>query len=155
MIDEQLSALPGNEKVIWGYWYVLLTKLLRNTKTRDFTRVYSKNRIIDESVRFIHTNLYSKVSLNDLVEHLNVSSSYICRLFKKHIGMPPSQFINMIRVEKIKDILRNTDKQVNAVPEMFNSNTEYLKRVFRNETGMTMQEYHDKYHYKANPSDKA
>ena len=61
----------------------------------------------------------------------------------------------MIRVEKIKDILRNTDKQVNAVPEMFNSNTEYLKRVFRNETGMTMQEYHDKYHYKANPSDKA
>lgn len=155
MIDEQLSSLPANEKVIWGYWYVLITKLLRNTKTRDFTRVYSKNRIIDESVRFIHTNLYSKVSLNDLVEHLNVSPSYICRLFKKHIGMPPSQFINMIRVEKIKDILRNTDKQVNAVPEMFNSNTEYLKRVFRTETGMTMQEYRDKYNYKHNSSDKA
>ena len=154
MIDEQFSSLLGNEKVIWVYWYVLLTKILRYTKTRTFTRVYSKNRIVDESVRFIHTNMYSKVSLNDLVEHLNVSPSYICRLFKKHIGMPPSQFINMIRVEKIKDILRNTNKQVNSVPEMFNCNTEYLKRVFRKETGMTMQEYQNKYNYKHNPSDK-
>ena len=154
MIDEQLSSLPGSEEVILGYWYVMLTKLLRNTKTRDFTRVYSKNRIIDESVRFIHTNMYSKVSLDNLVEHLNVSPSYICRLFKKHIGMPPSQFINMIRVKKIEDILRNTDKPVEAVPEMFNCNVDYLKRVFKRETGMTMKEYRDKYHYKIASADE-
>ena len=154
LINEQLSALPCNDKVISGYWYVLLTLILRNTRTRDFTRVYSKNRIVDESIRFIHTNLYSKVSLDDLVEHLNISPSYICRLFKQHIGMPPSQFINTIRVEKIKDILRNTDKHVNAVPEMFSCNAEYLKRVFKREAGMTMQEYKKKYHYKTAPADK-
>lgn len=153
MIAEQLSSLPGSEKALVGYWIVLLTKIFRNTKANDFERVYSRNRTVDEAIRFIHTNLYTKVSLDDLAAHLNVSPSYICRLFREHVGMSTSQFINMLRVDKVKDVLKNTDKHVNAVPEMFSCNSEYLRRVFKRETGMTMQEYHDKYHYKSNPSE--
>lgn len=68
--------------------------------------------------------------------------------------MTTSEFINFLRVNKIKDMLQNTDKPINAVPEMFTCNIDYLKKVFKRETGMTMQEYRNKYNYKNNPSDK-
>ena len=60
----------------------------------------------------------------------------------------------MFRTEKIKDMLKKTDKPIRAIPEMFGCSTDYLKKVFRSETGMTMQEYREKYHYKVCPSDK-
>lgn len=154
MIDEQLSGNAGSYNIIYGYLYVLLTKIFRNTKTRNFKRIFSKNRTVDEAIRYINNNLYSKVSLEDISKELRVSSSYICRQFKKHTGMTTSQFINMLRTEKIKDILRNTDKTIRTIPEMFSCNIDYIKKIFKADTGMTMQEYRNKYHYKICPKDK-
>lgn len=154
MIDESLSNMPGGYDAITGYLIVLLTKIFRNTKTRDFRRVYNQNRTVDQAMRYINKHMYSKVSLNDLASHLKLSPSFICHLFKEHVGMTTSQFINLLRVDKIKDVLKNTDKPIQAIPEMFNCNIDYLKRVFKRETGMTMQEYKDKYHYKIAPEDE-
>lgn len=154
MIDEQMSDMPCSYDVIHGYLPVMLTKIFRNMKTRSFKRVYSQSRIVDEAIRHINRQMYNKISLYEISRQLKVSKSFVCREFKKHTGMTTSQFINMLRTNKIKDILRNTDKPIRAVSEMFNCNIDYLKKVFKQETGMTMQEYRDKYHYKHYPQNK-
>ncbi len=148
MIDEYMSALPGSNEILKGYLLTVITKILRNTRSRDFKRIYSKDRTVDETIRYINHHMYSKVSLNSIASHMHLSPSFICRRFKQYTGLTTSQFINFLRVNKIKDILQNTDKPVKAVPEMFNCNVEYLKKVFKRETGMTMQEYWEKYNYK-------
>lgn len=154
MIDEQFSQHPCSHNIIAGYLPVLLTKLLRNVKTHNFKRVYSNNSTVDDAIRFIHERLYSKVSLEDISDHLKVSPSYVCRLFKKHVGITTAQFINMLRVEKMKDILRHTAKRADTIPDMFGCDADYLKLLFKRETGMTMKEYQNKYNYMHNPSDK-
>ena len=154
MIDEQMSGNMGSYNIIYGCLYILIAKILRNTKTRNFKRVFSKDRTVDEAIRYINNNLYSKVSLESIAKEVKVSPSYMCRQFKKHTGMTTAQFVNMLRTEKIKDILKNTDKPIRAIPEMFGCGVDYLKKVFKAETGMTMQEYRAKYHYKICPSDK-
>ena len=154
MIDEALSNLPCNKDALTGYLLIMLTKIFRNIKTRNFKRVYSQDRTVDEAMRYININMYSKISLDDIAAHLHVSSSFVCRRFKQFTGMTTSQFINFLRVNKIKDILKNTNKPIKAIPEMFNCNIDYLKKVFKRETGMTMLEYRHKYNYKKNPLDK-
>jgi len=149
MLDEILLSPPGYKEVLFGFLPILLANFFRNLKTRNFERVYSQNRIVDEAMRYINKHIYSKLSLDNITEHLHVSPSLVCRVFKKHVGMTTSQVINMLRVEKIKDILRNTAKPVKSVPELFDCNPSYLSRVFKSRTGMTMQEYHDKYNYKS------
>lgn len=151
MIDEQLSVLPCSYDVLAGYLPILIAKMLRNIKTRDFKRIYSKDRTVDEAIRYINNHMYGKVSLEEISKHLHISPSFVCRQFKKHTGMTTSQFINFLRVNKIKDILKNTDKPLKAIPEMFNCNIDYLKKVFKREAGMTMQEYRDRFNYKNNP----
>lgn len=148
MIDEQMSDMISNYDIIRGYLPIMLTKIFRNAKTREFKRVYSQNRTVDEAIRYINQQMYSKISLIEIAQELKVSPSYICRQFKKHTGMTTSQFINLLRVDKIKDILKNTDKPIKTIPEMFNCNIDYLKKVFKNEIGMSMQEYRDKYNYR-------
>ena len=148
MIDESMSNLSCTYDMLTGYLIIMLTNILRNIKTRDFKRIYSQDRIVDEAMRYIIINLYSKVSLNEIAAHLHISPSFLCRRFKKITEMTTSEFINLLRVNKIKDILKNTDKPIKAIPEMFNCNIDYLKKVFKRETGMTMQEYKEKYNYK-------
>ena len=109
---------------------------------------------VDIAIQYIYSRLYTKVSLADIAKHLRVSPSYVCRLFQKHLGMTPVQFINYLRVEKMKDVLKNTDRPVSRIVEMFILDNDYLRQIFKRETGMTMQEYHDRYNYKYNPSDK-
>ena len=148
MINEQISSQPCSYNALTGYFQVLLTKILRNEKTRDFTRVYSRNSTIDNAVKYINSRIYMKVSLNDIAAHMNVSPSYMCRLFKKHMGMTTAKFVNMLRIEKMKDVLKNTDRPAANVTEMFVMNSDYLAQLFRQKTGMTVQEYYDKYNYK-------
>lgn len=154
MIDEAMSNLPFSVAALTGYLLIMLTKIIRNIKTRDFKRIYNQDRIVDEAIRYININMYSKVSLDGIASHLHVSPSFVCRRFKQITGMTTSQFINFLRVNKIKDILKNTDKPLKAIPEMFTCNIDYLKKVFKRETGMTMKEYRDKFNYKNNPLDK-
>lgn len=148
MIDEQLSALPCSYDILIGYLPILITNILRNTKTHNFKRIYSNNRTVDEAIRYINAHMYSKVSLNEIAAHLHISPSLLCRQFKKYTGMTTSEFINILRVNKIKDVLKNTDKPISGIPEMFTCNIDYLKKVFKRETGMTIKEYRDKYNYK-------
>ena len=97
--------------------------------------------MLDTAIRYIHARLYSKVSLADIAAHLKVSPSYTCRLFQKHLGMTTAQYIHFLRVEKVKDILKNTDRPINRITDMFLMDGDYLRQVFKRETGMTMQEY--------------
>lgn len=154
LIDEQLDSLPCANNIIQCAVPILITKILRNIKTRDFKRVYSSNRVVDDAIHYIHDKLYNNISLNGVADHLRLSPSYVCRLFKKHTGMTTTQFINCLRIEKIKDILKNTGKHADAVPDMFGCSVEYLRYLFKRETGMTMQEYQDRYNYRKNPLDK-
>lgn len=148
MIDEQLSSPPCSYTILTGYLPVLLTKIFRNTKTRNFKRIYSKNKTADNAIRYIHQHMYSKISLSDIAKSLSVSPSFVCREFKRSVGMTTSQFINLLRVEKLKDILKNTDRPPRYAADFFNCNTEYIKQVFKRETGITIQEYWSLYNYK-------
>lgn len=155
MIDEQTTILPCRRNVIEGYLPILLVKLLRNVKSCGGEKIYSHNLMLDTAIRYIHARLYSKVSLADIAKHLKVSPSYTCRLFQKHLGMTTAQYIHYLRVEKVKDILKNTDRPINRITDMFIMDGDYLRQVFKRQTGMTMQEYRDKYNYKYQPAANA
>ena len=146
MIDEDISALPCSTEALISFLPVLLIKILRAYKTPAAT---AHSHITDEAIRFINRHMYEKISLNTIAEHLNLSSSFICHRFKKDTGMTTSEFINHVRVEKIKDILANTSKPIKTIPQMFTCSPEHLKRTFRRSTGMNMTEYRNKYNYKS------
>ncbi|MBL0270763.1 MAG: DJ-1/PfpI family protein [Chitinophagaceae bacterium] len=58
---------------------------------------------------YILENLSQKYHLDDLATIANMSERSFTRIFKKEIGITVNQYINTIRVERIKELLKNPE----------------------------------------------
>lgn len=61
---------------------------------------------------FIETNLDGDLSLEALAGQVNLSPLYLTRTFKSAFGEPPHQYILQRRIERAKELLRDTELPV-------------------------------------------
>ncbi|MBQ8972804.1 MAG: response regulator [Clostridia bacterium] len=81
-------------------------------------------------------------SVADLAESLCLSKNYISSLFKRETGVPITTWLNNVRMERAKELLRNPANRVSDVGYMVGmDNTDYFTRRFKAYTGCTPSEY--------------
>lgn len=149
MIDEFTSCPPGRKIVIDCYLTITLAKIFRRYLYAINNPVFNRNQTVDHIIRYINYNLNYGVCLHDISKAFHLSEEYICRLFKKHTGTTVKQFIINLRIDKAKDLLKNTDRSIDSIAVSLNCNHVYLNRLFKKHTGLTLLAYRKKYHYKA------
>lgn len=78
----------------------------------------------------------------DVAERLELSQEYLTRTFRKHAGITPGKYLNRLRVEHAKLLLRQEGRTVAFVSDACGfSSGNYFARVFRQFTGMSPGEY--------------
>ena len=85
----------------------------------------------------IKNNLKNDISLEELAAQAGISSSYLCRIFKKEFGISPFTYILRCRVNAAKEELINyPDKSVKAISlDTGFKNCSYFGSVFREYEG--------------------
>lgn len=68
---------------------------------------------ITAALKMINTN--PDVSPTDIAEALHISTAHFCRIFKEYMGMRPTEYINMLKLQKAKDLLCDTRLSVAEV----------------------------------------
>lgn len=63
-------------------------------------------------VEFIEENLESDLSLHALAAEVEISPLYLARAFRAAIGQSPHQYVLTRRIERARELLRNTDMPV-------------------------------------------
>ena len=63
-------------------------------------------------IEFIEENLEGDLSLQAMAAEVDISPLYLARAFKAAIGQSPHQFVLARRIERAKELLRNTDLAV-------------------------------------------
>lgn len=97
---------------------------------------------IDEVVRFVDENFVGTISLSELAERFSLSSSHLCRLFKRRTGSPLTQYVADKRIEYACALLRTTDTPIGDIAEEAGFDSYfYFARVFRRLRGMTPTAY--------------
>ena len=145
MIDEQMSDNIGYAEILSAYLKILLFNIFRINTDSNMPLHHSDNKWVGMTVQYIYLHLYDGVNLKELAKIHNITPEHLCRTFKKHMGMTISEFINDVRIRKIKDMLANTNRSVRSVNELFNVNPQYLQKCFKRDVGMSMSEYRKKY----------
>lgn len=117
-------------------------KDLRNIKYETMT-----------AIDYINHNYNKHITLTLIAEKVNLSSSYLCRLFKSEMGMSITNYINQLRMEKAGELLRNSSinvymKEISAAVGI--DDQLYFSRIFKKYYGVTPSEYRLKYHHKSN-----
>lgn len=148
IIDEFMHCPPGYKSLVNNYIQIIVAQILRRCRRSINNPIFNGNKIVDEIIRYINYNLNFGVKVIDIAEALHLSEEHLCRLFKKHTGVTIKQFITNLKIEKIKDYLKNTDRSIESISVSLNCNQIYLNRLFKKHTGMTLLAYRKKYHYK-------
>lgn len=94
----------------------------------------------------IEQNLQDKITLSELAEVSCMSVPSFCKKFKDRTGQTLVQYMNLKRIERAKELLKNKNYSLWEISEMTGfSNTNYLIRVFKKVTGETVSEYRKRY----------
>jgi AraC family transcriptional regulator len=63
-------------------------------------------------IEFIEDNLEGDLSLQAMAQEVDISPLYLARAFKAAVGQSPHQYVLARRIERAKELLRNTDLPV-------------------------------------------
>ncbi len=95
--------------------------------------------------KYIADHLTGDVSLGRLGEQVYLNPFYLSRLFKKNTGISITDYIIHARIEKAKELLRNTNRRVNDIAlEVGFESSSYFTRFFKRLIKMTPVEYREK-----------
>ena len=142
MLYEQSLGEPLNYTAIKVYLAELLFILSRS---QDEPAIPDANALRANRLRkYIDTNYFNVMNANELSSKLGVSSRYVNSIFKEHYNMTPLQYLNMVRLEKAKKILTETDNDIVSI--CFEVGFESLStfyRTFKHATGTSPNRFRE------------
>ncbi|MBT9776182.1 helix-turn-helix domain-containing protein [Clostridium sp. MCC353] len=102
-----------------------------------------ENQLVKKIKNYVE-NYYSDYSLNvtSVAEAVNLSPNYMSKIFKNNTKEGLLSYINNVRINHAKELLRTTNINVDEIALMVGfSNTRSFRRNFQNLTGITATDY--------------
>ena len=97
---------------------------------------------LDAMLDFIDSRLDEQLSLDDLAEHVQVSRAHFVRRFRAVTGVSPHRYLTMRRIEKAKQLLRDSTLPLGQVALAVGfSSQSHFTQVFHSETGSTPSQF--------------
>lgn len=97
---------------------------------------------ISHAVDLINSDFTKRITMEMLCEVSNLSESHLCRLFKKHLGMRPMEYLNRRRIEEARKLLELSYLSMESVSEQVGiDSVSYFGKLFRRYEGMSPSEY--------------
>lgn len=110
--------------------------------TRQSTDIYANNDpYIAEVLKYIHENIGSKISVDDLVALIPLSRRLLEGRFKKSMGTSLYDYIIRVRIEKMTQLLYEGASISEAAAELGFSDVKNVSRIFKQIKGITPSEY--------------
>lgn len=101
-----------------------------------------QKKVVQDALIYLHANYTRPISIAELSSQLYVSQQYLGRLFKASVGMSPVRYINRLRVEQAKKLMRTTSKNISEISfEVGFENIYYFSRTFKQYEGLSPAKY--------------
>jgi len=100
--------------------------------------------VIHQAVKQIELKYFEICSIEQLLEniHITINPRYFIKLFKKHIGFAPVQYLNRVRIEKSCLNLLHTNLPIsNIALDSGFGDLRFFNRQFKRFVGITPKEY--------------
>ena len=116
-----------------------------------FTRVYQENQNkskmpIRIAKKYIQENFDSPITLEEVAEAISLSPAYLSTLFKKEIGIKFSDYLISCRMEKAKQLLKESGESMQIIAEQVGySDAKYFSKTFFKTVGLKPSEYRKLY----------
>jgi AraC-like DNA-binding protein len=137
------NKMPGYETVLHALSLEICHSIIRSI----FQFAPANDRIssrmeIDRVIEYLHSNIDKKISVKEMAKIAHMSTSHFSRIFKKETGNSPMDYLNRIRMARVKKLLLAGDRSITeiALECGFNSPA-YLSACFYRKYKMSPSDY--------------
>ena len=125
-----------NENDLLLYAYVIeLVHLIYDAINKPSTR--SARSLIADATDYITSNFKTINSIDDIARHCNVSTSYLCRIFKKKLKCTVNDIVTNLRLENSIELLRRGYSVMDSAASSGFKNYQYYVTLFKKKFGAT------------------
>lgn len=97
---------------------------------------------VRRSIEFLHQNYDQSIQVKDIAAAVNLHPGYLHRIFKSQTGRTLSDYLNMLRMEKAKMLLGQSDIPIAEIADYVGvSSRQYFHLLFKKYTDNTPVEY--------------
>ncbi|MCM1165302.1 MAG: AraC family transcriptional regulator [Lachnospiraceae bacterium] len=106
------------------------------------SRFASESASLTPVLNYIDTHYSEVIELGTLCELIQVTPQYLCRLFRKRLGMRPLEYITQRRIQQAKVYLREGEKTIKEIAlEVGYADAGYFSAVFKRSEGVSPRRY--------------
>lgn len=101
-------------------------------------------------IDYIYSHIHYRITVRELAEYLNLTESYLSKLFHKEMGVSVSSYILDLKIEKSKNLLQYSDYNIVDIANYlsFSSQSHFIQ-TFQKKTGLTPHKYRTQ-HFRTN-----
>ncbi|ADQ14461.1 PocR ligand-binding domain-containing protein [Halanaerobium hydrogeniformans] len=102
--------------------FIECTISIKNVKNRD---------LIYKSMDYIRNNYSNNISLKEVAHQVGLSPNYLSSLFKEEVGMTYNTYLNRVRIENSKNLLKKGYSLVKVAHMVGFNDQSYYSKVFK------------------------
>lgn len=124
-------------------FYELLCEICKVIIEKKIGNEVSNSEVAKKAIAYMLENYPDpELTMVTLAEHLKISSVILSVEFKNEMGISPSKYLANLRIEKAKELLRNSNMLIKDVSLAVGYEDDYVfRRWFKKYTGMTPGQY--------------
>lgn len=114
----------------------------------DLFDIYSKsqnheyNELTISAMEIIQQDYHKEITLEGLAQQINVTPQYLSKIFKEDTGSTFKEYLNELRIEEAKKMLKEGKKSIKEIGFSIGYNdTSYFIRTFKKYEGITPKDY--------------
>ncbi len=119
----------------------LLTDIMAQcaiARSATVARTHQAPHCIRDAQRYLLENYQNHITLDQLGEKYALDKYYFQKLFKRHIGITPNEFLILSRLNHAKELLRTTQASVTEIAqEVGMQNTSHFIKLFQKHESVT------------------
>ena len=124
------------------FFFEIIPLCKHNHQKRDMRRSHDATAAC---IRYMEANYSSRITLDELAEHVHLHPNYLCAVFKRNSGQSIFQYLNTLRIHKARMIL-NKGMSISQVAEHVGfADMDHFSRTFKQITGISPSAYKKAY----------
>lgn len=132
--DPQTSVLEKESHMLW----MLGQLILRQADFRPkLPTLHPQRPVVQQACDYIQANYAQPITLQNIADAVGMSRFHLLRLFKAEVGLPPHAYLNQVRIERGKTLLRSGHSLVDTAHATGFVDQSHFTNRFKRVVGIT------------------
>lgn len=132
IISETLSFRPYSNELCSCYLTQILSLVSRYTAEQRMSSDNEQSKPVEAIINYINKNYNKPITIEELANIVGYAPRYIFKFFRKVTSVTPVKYINLVRIQKAKELILSTSYKMNEIAEKVGfSDVYYFSRVFK------------------------